>query len=342
LGCQRLLDRTRRIADNSIQRNVAQLTNGKEMRLRPRRALRIAATALAAVLLLGACSRAARDTSLSEDAQGASPEAYQQALATAVDPVSAAVAGMASARALKALSERLAKAEQATGQAADQLDQVTPPEEVTAEHLDLVQALKQLNGDLGVLRDAVEGRELCASSAVMARLGRAEGLAAVREAGDGLAGTGGEQGYKLGLQVPATPGEQSRRLPNGQFVRPGSRTGKGELTIDNGSDRDTVVTLAVAGRPAFSLYVRNRSKQKVTGIRDGSYQIYYTTGVDWDPKARAFTRECAFERFDDTFKFKTTQSATQVEWTTWSVSLQPVAGGNANTTAVDPGKFPAA
>src|SRR6266511_3083374 len=176
LGCQRLLDRTRRIADNSIQRNVAQLTNGKEMRLRPRRALRIAATALAAVLLLGACSRAARDTSLSEDAQGASPEAYQQALATAVDPVSAAVAGMASA-----------KAEQATGQAADQLDQVTPPEEVTAEHLDLVQALKQLNGDLGVLRDAVEGRELCASSAVMARLGRAEGLAAVREAGDGLA-----------------------------------------------------------------------------------------------------------------------------------------------------------
>ncbi len=185
------------------------------MRLRPRRALRIAATALAAVLLLGACSRAARDTSLSEDAQGASPEAYQQALATAVDPVSAAVAGMASARALKALSERLAKAEQATGQAADQLDQVTPPEEVTAEHLDLVQALKQLNGDLGVLRDAVEGRELCASSAVMARLGRAEGLAAVREAGDGLAARAASRATSSVSRCRRHPESRAAAFPTG-------------------------------------------------------------------------------------------------------------------------------
>jgi hypothetical protein len=302
----------------------------------------MAAVLPAAMLLMSACGGVARDASVTGDGQGASPQSYRRALAAAARPVGTALAGMAGARALQALAARLAQAEQATGQAAEQLGQTTPPQEVRAEHADLVQALKQLNGDLGVLRDAVQGRRLCASSAVMARLGQADGLAAVRDASSALAAKGGPQGYKLDLRVPATPREQSRRLPNGQFVRQGSRSGRGELTIDNSSQLDTVVTLALGKRPAFSVYVRNHAKQKVGGIRDGSYQIYYTTGVDWDPRVRAFTRKCTFERFDDAFKFTTTQSAAEVVWTTWSVGLEPVAGGNADTSEVAPNDFPAA
>ncbi len=310
--------------------------------MRHGRARRMPAALLGAALLLSACGDVASDATVTGDAQEGSLDRYRQTLATAAKPVSTALAGTASARTLKALTAQLAQAEQAAGQAAGQLDQVTPPPDVRAEHADLVQAFRRLNGDLGVLRDAVEGRELCAPTAVMARLGQADGLAAVRAASGALAVKGSPQGYMLAFPVPATPTEQSRRLPNGQFVRQGSRTGRGELTIDNDSELDTVITLALGKRPALSVYVRNHARDKITGIRDGTYQIYYTTGVDWDPKARAFTRGCTFERFDDTFKFKTTQSAAEVVWTTWSVGLKPVAGGNADTSEVDPNDFPAA
>ena len=43
-----------------------------------------------------------------------------------------------------------------------------------------------------------------------------------------------------------------------------------------------------------------------------------------------------FDRFDDSMKFETTQTATQTEWSTWTITLQPVVGGNAPTTEVDP------
>jgi hypothetical protein len=308
------------------------------------RTLGIAATLLAAVLL-GACGGIARDAS--GDTPGAgqrtgAPEAYRQALTAATRPLSAALAGMAGTRSLKALTQRLAQAQQAAGHAAQQLDQLTPPEDVRAEHADLVQAFEQLDADLSGLRDAVDGRELCASSAIMARLGTAESLAAVRDAGRALAAKGGAQGYRVDLAVPATPKEQNRRLANGQFVRQGSRTGRGELTIENTSDRDTLITLALGKRAALSVYVRHGAKDKVSGIRDGSYQIYYTQGADWDPKARAFTRECSFERFDDSFKFTTKQTATQTEWTTWTITLEPATGGNAGVREVDPGDFPVA
>jgi hypothetical protein len=316
-------------------------------------AIRTVAVLLAVVLLLGACDRFGGDGSgtggkraggdtLGAVGPPASPAAYRQLLATVGAPVSTALAGVTEAKSLTALTSRLLRAERVTGQAAERLSQTAPPEDLRAEHADVVQAFRRLHGDLGGLRDAVEGRELCASSVVMARLGKSDGLAAVHDAGKALTNRGRAQGYVFGLLVPPTSNEQNRRLSNGQLVRPGSRTGRGELTVDNGGgSRDAVITLAVGKRPAFSVYVRKHAKHTVGGIRDGTYRVYYTTGTDWDPKARAFTRGCAFERFDDTFKFETTHTATRVEWVEWTVTLQPVSGGTARTSDVHPNDFPA-
>jgi hypothetical protein len=191
------------------------------------------------------------------------------------------------------------------GEAADQLGGITPPEDVRAEHSELVQGFKQLNADLGGLRDAVEGRELCTASVVMARIGKAEGLGAVRDASKVLAAKGGGQGYKVSLVAPPPQG-QPGRPSNGQFVRQGSRTGRGELTIDNGAGQDAVITLAVGKRPTFAVYVRKGAKHTVTGIQDGTYHVFFTSGTDWDRKTRAFSRNCSFDRFDESMKFETT------------------------------------
>ncbi|MGH3669019.1 MAG: hypothetical protein ACRDSH_00040, partial [Pseudonocardiaceae bacterium] len=146
-------------------------------------------------------------------------------------------------------------------------------------------------------------------------------------------------GAAVSAQPP--PGDSDRRLANGQFVRSGSRTGKGELTIDNGGGHDAVITMAMNGNPVYSVYVRNGATYTVRGIRDSTYEIFFTTGTDWDSQNRDFTRERALQRFDQTFPFTTTRTATELRWTTGKITLNPVVGGNASTSSVDPKDYPA-
>lgn len=136
------------------------------------------------------------------------------------------------------------------------------------------------------------------------------------------------------VQPPA--GEENRRLPNGQFIRAGNRTGLGELVIDNGGNHDGVITLSRNKSAVYSVYVQQGSKFTVKGIRDGIYEVFFTTGVDWDSQARNFTRERSLQRFDETFDFTTTRTAA----TAWDITIFPVPGGNARTSVVNPNEFP--
>ncbi len=159
-----------------------------------------------------------------------------------------------------------------------------------------------------------------------------EGLVPVRDTSQVLAAKGGLQNHRV---------EQDRRLDNGQFVRAGSRTGRGELTIDNGSGQDSVVTLAMNKNPELSVYVRNDSKYTVKGIRDGTYEIFFTTGADWDSQNRTFTRDRTFQRFDERLNFTTIETATEVRWRTATITLHSVPGGTAMISEVNPNDFPA-
>jgi hypothetical protein len=146
--------------------------------------------------------------------------------------------------------------------------------------------------------------------------------------------------YRIGLDLPEAGDERARRLPNGDFVRSGGRGGRGTLTIDNGGSRDSVITATKDGRPTFSVYVREGKKYTVSDVSDGGYKLYFTSGVDWDSDARAFSRDCSFQRFQDTMAFRTTRTATHVRWSTWKITLHAVSGGDARTTGVDPGDYP--
>jgi hypothetical protein len=116
------------------------------------------------------------------------------------------------------------------------------------------------------------------------------------------------------------------------------RSGQGQLKIENGGSSDAVINLVLgsAKTPTVSVYVRAKGKHTVSSIKDGTYRIYMTGGKDWDGRAKAFSRNCNFQRFEDTFKFTTTSS----QYTIWTITLTPVAGGNARTSEVDPNSFP--
>jgi hypothetical protein len=309
--------------------------------------------ALALTFALTACSSGGGSSGSSPDASsdlvskagspspsapaGISPEEYRSTLAAVAAPLGSSLANLAKARSLKSLDQRLGRAETAASDAVQRLGPVVPPAEVTAEHSDFLAALRGLESDLGGLRDSVGSRKLCTSSAVLARLGKAEGFGAIKSAGGDLAAKGD---YPADVVKLKTPKELNRRPASGTFLRAGGLGGNGRLTVDNGGGHDAVLTLVRGKTKLTSFYVRKGRKATVRGVPDGTYRVFFTGGVDWDKATRAFTRDCSFERFENTVAFRTVRSATLIQYSTWTITLQPVIGGNAKTSEVDPDSFP--
>ncbi|MFF4649160.1 hypothetical protein [Streptomyces sp. NPDC001380] len=283
-----------------------------------------------------AAAASAPAASAPDPAPSPEPVPYGRTLAGLVDPVGRALERAAAARSTGALDGRLDDARRAASDAARGLDAAVPPADAAQPHRDLAAALDRLAGDIDAVRSGMGAGRYCTASAALAGLGASAGLRALPGPLRRLA----DAGYRTSYRPPRTGPVRDRRRATGSYVRSGSRTGRGSLTIENGGGRDAVVSLARGGRTVHSVYVRRGSTFKVRGVRDGTYAVYFTSGRDWDGSARRFTRDCGFSRFDDTMRFATVTTATQIRWTTWRLTLQPVAGGNARTTGLDARSFP--
>lgn len=145
------------------------------------------------------------------------------------------------------------------------------------------------------------------------------------------------------------------RYANGRYLRRKAAGGHGILQIKNGNNLDGVVVLtrSIAFKvPVIACYVRANSSFTVTSIPDGTYWIYYSLGSDWNTYTKGFLVCTQRSRFSTAMKFTTskwtsswTTSAyryTQghVRYTQWRITLNPVAGGNAQTAEIDPSAFP--
>ncbi|WP_344872029.1 hypothetical protein [Nonomuraea antimicrobica] len=264
------------------------------------------------------------------------PEAYKSELETRRKPMTDAISSLAGARGVKALDQRVGKAEDTLNGAADALAALTPPDAVRTQHEAYVSSLRDFTTELGTTAGKVGARDLCTSSAVLTDLD--DSLAALDEAGQALESAGD---YPADVVEVKAGDRKNRRLGNGTFVRKGgSFNGRSSLEIDNGGSLDAVVTVMRGGSKVLSVYVRKKAKFKIRNVRDGNYKIYFTHGTDWDGKNRAFTRDCSFEKFEKTVKFKTTYTATQILWHDWRITLHAISGGNARTAPVDPDDFP--
>jgi hypothetical protein len=263
------------------------------------------------------------------------PEDYRAQIADVRDPVRAAFTKLAASGKLTTLEKRAGDTAEALQSAADRLDALAPPAEAQTLHTEYARALRDLSTRLGTAAVDVGSRSVCTASGLLTRLGTSPEVAAVNEAGEALRRLGD---YPV-VTVKA-PKRQTRRLSTGSYIRSESRTGRGTLTIHNGGTHDAVVTLVRGKSKVISVYVRKKGKFTVSGVRDGKYRIYFTTGADWDRKAKSFTRSCSFSQFDDPLGFKTTYTSTHVRWQTWRITLHRITGGNARTRNVDPDKFP--
>lgn len=121
--------------------------------------------------------------------------------------------------------------------------------------------------------------------------------------------------------------------------------GHGELSIDNGTDNDALAKLisTVTNKSIFTVYVAANSSYTIKNISDESYKLIFSLGKNWDNTNKIFTSDTSFEVFDDKFYFATTKTIEgdyeHTRYTTFSVTLNPVIGGAAETSTVDPSEF---
>jgi hypothetical protein len=214
------------------------------------------------------------------------------------------------------------------------LRKITPPDQVATAHDGLVTALQRFSAAIS----AGSTETVCSGSSATSWLSRETAANQVRAAAQALATADSAHPYKVGTSLPKAAKDPNRRLGNGRFLKRTASSGAGKLKIKNGGGSDGVISVvpSSAKQPTVVVYVRGKQSFTVRGVRDGTYRIYVSTGKDWDAKAKTFSRNCSFDRFDDSFKFRTTSTS----YTIWEITVQAVAGGNATATAVGADEFP--
>lgn len=137
---------------------------------------------------------------------------------------------------------------------------------------------------------------------------------------------------------PSSP-KASPRPANGTTLKraAGLSGGLGTLKIHNGTDEDGIVKLVVAGKARLSLavYIQSNSTATVSGIPDGSYQVLFATGKGYYAAKSSFVSGLSCSRFDTNLDYRTTAST----YSTWSLTLNAVADGNATTSPLSDSQF---
>jgi len=260
-----------------------------------------------------------------------SAQEYATTLDGAIQPLDSALKALAKASAYKGLEGRVTAVEKAADQAVTELTEITPPAEVAAEHSQLLTALEGFQEEVAKVSAQVHDRALCTGWATRRGLGNADQTSALRGALAAVSDKLPDGPYTLTL--PPAGQKPGPRLRNGELIRAGNLDGQGQLTIKSGGS-DSVLTLSEGGKAAASVFVRKGKQATVKGVPDGSYTVFFTGGSLWDGKARAFGRNCAFQRFDDRLKFAYPAKPGYI------ITLKVAVGGNASTKDVDPDDFP--
>jgi hypothetical protein len=139
-------------------------------------------------------------------------------------------------------------------------------------------------------------------------------------------------------------GKLAVSLGNGTEIKNRLRLeGRGELTINNGTSFDAIVNL-VEPRTNWvvrSFYVQAGKNFVEKSIAPGIYEIYFSTGKDWDSKTRSFRDDAIYGRFERRIEFyeKEDPFTGKVEFRGYEVTLQAVDGGDMACLPVDKQTF---
>jgi hypothetical protein len=149
--------------------------------------------------------------------------------------------------------------------------------------------------------------------------------------------------------IPETPSlperpiliQNYRSLPSSQVIEPLATEGRGSLSVINGNSSDAYIKLvdALSNESVASFYVKSNSDFTLEGVPDGSYQVIFASGEDWDSSTQSFTMNKSFTEFETTLDFTTIQSTDEIRYSIHEITLHQVEGGNVMTSEVDEQEF---
>jgi hypothetical protein len=259
--------------------------------------------------------------------------AYQQLLTATDTELGTGFATLRKARKPAAVYDAANTLSLSAQGASDRLRGVTPPDNARSVNSQLVADLSDFAIMLGYTASAADRLDVCTASAAIVDVTSADATAHLRTDIQTLVAAS----YTFGSFLPEPVKNTNRRGGTGYLKRISNR-GLGELKINNSGTTDALVSLLPrsGSKAVGTVYVRGKGHFTMTGVRDGTYRIFITSGVDWDGSLRSFTRTCDFRKFDDTLKFSTTST----QFTVWTITLQATGRGNTQTSDVDPDQFP--
>ncbi|HUS75869.1 MAG TPA: hypothetical protein VMY43_07660 [Methanothrix sp.] len=134
---------------------------------------------------------------------------------------------------------------------------------------------------------------------------------------------------------------QDDRPQTGDFIKVGEMNGLCLLDIINNGADDAVAYLVSMQKETFAaVYIRGGDFFNLTGIDDGSYDLYFRQGQDWNASAGKFETDATSSRLEEPLTFETQETAEGVLYTWGEVTLEEVEDGNANKVPVSEEDFP--
>lgn len=270
---------------------------------------------------------------------GTSPTEYRQALSAFDNRMARQFQALRAARTATAVGKALSDMQAALSTAKADLGRLPPPVAVQYANGALLEAVDALANALAEAGSAAAVQKVCAGSSAIALISRTTGAEQLRAAAKLVAEEPTHQ-YHVGSFVPTRQADRNRRSRNGTQLRHAT-DGAGDYTVYNtgAGTVDTVVSLVRRGArtSVMAVYVRAGLNTTVTRIGDGNYQVFMTSGQDWDPTLHIFTRNCTFDRLDKSAIYTTTPGRHD----RWWLRLRKDVGGNARAISVPPDDFPA-
>lgn len=140
---------------------------------------------------------------------------------------------------------------------------------------------------------------------------------------------------------PETPSRPDYSLPHGTVLKESSyyMSGEGTLEISNGTRYDAVAKLVKGNTAIYSVYIGANRDYTIEGISDGYYELMFAQGSDWNTVTKQFNKNQSYSAFDETFDFITTEDDYYYYPPGFEVTLNPVVGGTAETSSVNPAEF---
>lgn len=114
-----------------------------------------------------------------------------------------------------------------------------------------------------------------------------------------------------------------------------------EYIIENNGDNDAIVKLidATTGKTYRHSYVHSKRALELKNVRDGVFQIKFSTGSDYSPETKLFTKDQRYLLFSENEEFLTIRKGDKAFWSRRGVVLFPAKGGNARLYLISEAEF---